>query len=314
MNRKRCLSCQAWKDGITPMLLAKQLHQTRKKKNNAANFVNHPSIDGSSSDKNTHPNVASTCIGTSKDEMTSPSKGRNKKWRVSLSSPPSLPLLPPSPQSHQLQPSSLSPLLSPRSSPPPSLHQPSSPPLLEEECCEIVVNKCRGVNEGFFRQMLPVFEFLRHTANEVLNWIQHPDRGREAFMNSKFATSKALCLPYYGSIMERVQNPERGFIFRRQECIEACDGKHHCCSACLSKRSNSRKEIKRLAKPLAECPGKRATIHSISNNPTWAAAEIRTLRETKRWLERQLAIDRLLMKELAVRGRVVPNSESGEQI
>ena len=79
MNRKRCLSCQAWKDGITPMLLAKQLHQTRKKKNNAANFVNHPSIDGSSSDKNTHPNVASTCIGTSKDEMTSPSKGRNKK-------------------------------------------------------------------------------------------------------------------------------------------------------------------------------------------------------------------------------------------
>jgi hypothetical protein len=164
MKRKRCSSCQAWKDGITPMLLAKQLHQTRKKKNNATNFINHHS-----SDENTHPNFVSTCIGTSKDETTSPSKGRNKKRRVSPSSPPSLPLLRSPPQSHLLQLPSSTPPLSPRSLPPPLLHQTSSHLLLEEECREVVVNKCRGVYEGSFGQALTVFaKLLRHTANEVL--------------------------------------------------------------------------------------------------------------------------------------------------
>jgi hypothetical protein len=115
-------------------------------------------------------------------------------------------------------------------------------------------------------------------------------------------------------IVERAQNPEEGFIFRRQECCEACNGKHQCCSACLSRRKNSRRTIQRLAKPPAECPGKRATIHNISNNPTWAAAEIRTLRETKRRLERQLAIEQLLVKELAENGKVVPNDETAKGI
>ena len=236
------------------------LKSREEKKNNAANIVNHPTSDGSSSDENTHPNNASTRIriGTSKDETTSPSKGRNKKRRVTPSSPPSLPLLPPSPQSHQLQSSPSIPLLPPRSSPPPSLHQPSLPLLPQEECREIVVNKCRGVYEGSFGQSLTVFaKSLRHTANEVLGWVQHPDRGLEAFANSIFATTRALCLPYYGMIVERAQKLEDGFMFRRQECTETCNGKHNCCSACLSRRSNSRKEIKRLAKPTAECPGKR---------------------------------------------------------
>ena len=210
-NRKRCSSCQAWKDGITPMHLAKQLRRARKKKNNAANFVNrrpNTNIDGSSFDENTHPNFASTRIGTSKDETTSPSKGRNKKRRVTPSSPPSSPLLPPSPQSHRLQP-----LSSTQPSSPPSLHQPSSPPVpeAEEECREIVVNKCCGVYAGCFGQALTFFaKCLRHTASEVLKWVQHPDRGLEAFMNSIFATSKALCLPYYGLNVERAENPAEG--------------------------------------------------------------------------------------------------------
>ena len=314
-NSKRCSSCRAWKAGITPFRKALKLREEEKINDNAANFVNrrpNTNIDGSSSDENTHPNFASTRIGTSKDETTSPSKGRNKKRRVTPSSPPSLPLLPPSPQSHRLQP-----LPSTQPSSPPSLHQPSSPlvPEAEEEGREIVVNKCRGVYAGCFGQALTFFaKCLRHTASEVLKWVQHPDKGVAAFMNSIFATSKALCLPFYGLTVERAENPAEGFIFRRQECCEACDGNHQCCSACLSKRKNSKKEIKRLAMPPAECPGKRATIHNISNNPTWAAAEIRTLRETKRRLERQLAIKQLLVKELAENGKVVPNDETAKGI
>jgi len=177
-NKRRCVSCRAWRDGIAP--------------SSAAGITIDDAHGGGGaafcSSENDAPNNASPRkVGSPKkrgEKRKSPSRG--------LGGMALHPLPPPSPP----------PLRSTRSVTPP-------PP-----------SQCRGVYGGFFGPALTfAAKSMEHTANQLRQWASEPDLGVKSFAKSILSTSRSICVPYQGVLLDRLINPREGFVFRAESCI-----------------------------------------------------------------------------------------------
>ena len=244
------------------------------------------------SDENDAPNNASPRkVGSPKkrgEKRKSPSKGLG-----GMVLNPLPPLLPP-----PLPPSSL-PLPLPA---PPITRSITPPPPLQ----------CRGVSEGFFGPALTfAAKSMEHTAKQLRQWAMEPDLGVKSFAKSMLSTSRSICIPYHGVLLDRASNLQEGFVFRAVSCSGNCsNGKR--CSHCTSKIYVSNK-VRGCIEHDVERVGKHATIANISRNPALAATEINTIRDENRRLRRQLA-HVVLMDAIDKDGAMFPEGIEGNQI
>jgi hypothetical protein len=137
-------------------------------------------------------------------------------------------------------------------------------------------SQCRGICDGFFGPALTFApKSMEHTANQLRQWAREPDLGVKSFANSILSTSRSICIPYQGILLDRTRNPREGFVFRAESCSGNCsNGKH--CSHCASKINVSRK-VRGCIEHVLKCAGKWAMITKISRNPALAVTEICTI-------------------------------------
>jgi hypothetical protein len=166
------------------------------------------------------------------------------------------------------------------------LPPPSPPPLrLTRSITPPPPLQCRGVCGGFFGPALTfAAKSMEHIANQLRQWASEPDLGVKSFAKSILSTSRSICVPYQGVLLDRTSNPREGFVFHAESCSVNCsNGKH--CSHCASKIIVSRK-VRGCIEPVFECVKKQATIAKISRNPALAATEICTIQHENRRLRR----------------------------
>ena len=112
---------------------------------------------------------------------------------------------------------------------------------------------------------------MEHTANQLWQWAKEPDLGVKSFANSILSTSRSICIPYQGVLLDRMSNPREGFVFRAKSCSGNCsNGKR--CSHCASK-TNVGNKVRESVQAIVECTrkqGKQARIKNISSNPVLA--------------------------------------------
>ena len=138
-----------------------------------------------------------------------------------------------------------------------------------------------------------------------------PDAGLRNFDESTLTQSWDMCLPFYGVLVSRADNPSNGFVFRSVNCSGDCSSGTHC-SSCASRIV--RKEIKlSFESDIQQRAGKSKMIQNIANNPILAANEIRTLRKKVRCLCSQLA-QNVLSTEIDKHGTHLPEGEVGDVI
>ena len=121
--------------------------------------------------------------------------------------------------------------------------------------------------------------------NYSQQWAREPDLRVKSFTNSILSTSRSICLPFQGVLLDRTSNPHEGFVFRAEFCSRNhSSGKH--CSHCASKTNVLFRKIIQSVEPIVivQCDGKQATAFSISRNPDMATREIRAIREEIRRL------------------------------
>ena len=158
---------------------------------------------------------------------------------------------------------------------------------------------------------------MQHTVNQLQQWAKEPDLGVKSFACSILSTSRSICLPYQGMILDRTSNSHEGFVFRAESCSGICSGQRFDsrlrCSFCDSQKKWGSEKIRQSIKPSTGCVGKRATIQNISMNPAMAAMEISKIREENRVLRRELA--RMVLQEAIEKdGAVLSEGASGDQI
>ena len=118
-----------------------------------------------------------------------------------------------------------------------------------------------------------------------------PNAGLRKFAESTIAQSWDMCLPFYGVLVSRADDPSNGFVFRSVNCSKDCSSGTRC-SSCASRIV--RQEIKfSVESDVQRCTAKRTTIKNIANNPVLAVTEIRTLRKEVTCLCSQLAQKKL---------------------
>jgi hypothetical protein len=107
--------------------------------------------------------------------------------------------------------------LSPSSSSPPSV----PPPLLA--CSTAPPKRCTGGYDGNFGTAIEfAARAYQHTAQKLLEMVRDPDAGIKRFTESALARSWVICLPIYGVLMSRADNPSDGFVFRSVSCSGDC--------------------------------------------------------------------------------------------
>lgn len=295
---KRCSSCHAWKDGVTP-LMASRLAKKKKKNNDAVLRLRRRLPV----DENANPNYPSPSSPyrnhVDKKQFIAPNQSSSRNVSLSPSS-----FCPPSPlESHPPTQPSVLPLLS-------SLH----PPLPVSLPPPMPLVECRGVYNGNFGQALILAgkSFL-HTGHEILRMARNADGGLKEFLASVLSKSRSICLPYCGVILHQAQNSEEGYIFRAETCDGGCPmigGRLQSCPTCLSRKSSTLANIRKLSnKSVMERAKECTTIKTISMNPELSAIEIKTLRAQVKRLERQVA-ERVLACDM----QEVPDAATGEQI
>ncbi len=145
---------------------------------------------------------------------------------------------------------------------------PPSPPALRPMCSITPSprSQCRGIYGGFFGPALTfAVKSMEHTANQLWQWARELDLGVKSFANSIISTSRCICIPYQGILLDRTSNPRVGFVFRAESCSRNCsNGKQ--CSHCASKINMSNK-VRESVESIVECSGKRARITTILRNP-----------------------------------------------
>jgi hypothetical protein len=182
-NKKRCFSCQAWRDGLAPLSEKGDTSTSGA----AASDVGLVEDDASCHDKNGVPNNASPCRGGSPTKSRgtkrkSPSQGLGRV--LCPSAPPSPPALCP-------------------------MHRITASPLSEY----------RGISNGFFGQALTfAARLMQHTVNQLQQWVKEPNLGVKSFASSILSTSRSICLPYQGMVLDRMSNPREGFVFHAKSC------------------------------------------------------------------------------------------------
>ncbi len=168
-KRKLYFSCQAWMDGLAP-LSAKGGTSTLGA---AASNVGLVDDNASCHDKNGVPSNAFPCRGGS------PTKSRGTKRKspsrglggvLCLSAPPSPPAL-----------------------------------CLMHRITASLPSECRGISDGFFGQALTfAARLMQHTVNQLQQWVKEPDLGVKSFASSILLTSRSICLPYQGMVLDRI--------------------------------------------------------------------------------------------------------------
>jgi hypothetical protein len=178
---KRCCSCQAWRDGIAP-LSARAHGDVCNKAGGVGNVGgNNAGSIGLSfcSSNNNSPNKASPRkVGTSQEKSgekrKSPSRGNGDV--------------------------AIGPTLSARL--PPALRR------IHSAIMPTLPLLCRGVHDGFFRKALTfAAKTMHHTANKLQQWAMESDLGVKSFADSILSTSRSICLPYHGALLNRAHNP-----------------------------------------------------------------------------------------------------------
>jgi hypothetical protein len=83
-------------------------------------------------------------------------------------------------------------------------------------------SECRGIyHVGFFGPVLTfAAKSMEHTANQLRQCAYKPDLGVKSFANSILSTSRSICIPYQGVLLDRTSNPREGFVF----CVKSWDG------------------------------------------------------------------------------------------
>ena len=83
-------------------------------------------------------------------------------------------------------------------------------------------SECRGIyHVGFFGPVLTfAAKSMEHTANQLRQCAYEPDLGVKSFANSILSTSRSICIPYQGVLLDRTSNPREGFVFR----VKSWDG------------------------------------------------------------------------------------------
>ncbi len=112
----------------------------------------------------------------------------------------------------------LPPLLPPPS-PPSSLPLPLPAPPITCSITPPPPLQCRGVSEGFFGPALTFdAKSMEHTAKQLRQWAMEPDLGVKSFAKSMLSTSRSICIPYHGVLLDRASNLQEGFVFRAVSC------------------------------------------------------------------------------------------------
>ena len=156
---------------------------------------------------------------------------------------------------------------------------------------------------------------MQHTVNQLQQWAKEPDLGVKSFDSSILSTSRSICLPYQGMILDRTSNSREGFVFRAKSCSGICSGQRFNsalrCSFCDSQKKWGSEKLRQSIKPSTGCVGKRATIQKISMNPAMVAMEISKIREENRRLRRELART-FLQEAIEKDGAVLSDGAAGD--
>ncbi len=213
-NKKRCSLCRAWRDGLAPLSAKGGGTSTSRA---AASDVGLVDDDATCHDKNGPPNNASP-----RRDDESPTKSRGGTKRKSSSQ-------------------GLGGVLCPST--------PPSPPALRpmHRITASLPSECRGISNGFFGQTLTfAARSMQHTVNQLQQWAKEPDLGVKSFASSLLSTSRSICLPYQGMVLNRTSNSREGFAFCAESCSGICSGQRFNsglqCSFCdLQKKWGSEK-------------------------------------------------------------------------
>ncbi len=146
----------------------------------------------------------------------------------------------------------------------PSLSSPPSvpPPLLA--CSTAPPKRCKGGYDGNFGTAIEfAARAYRHTAQKLSEMARDPDASIKRFTESALLPSRDICLPIYGVLMSRADNPSDGFVFRSVSCSGDCSfGRSLRCSNCA--KPNLMRNFKlSLKSDTDQCPGKTATIQKL---------------------------------------------------
>jgi len=70
-------------------------------------------------------------------------------------------------------------------------------------------SECRGIYRVGFFGPVPTFaaKSMEHTANQIRQWDKEPNLGVKSFANSILSTSRSICIPYQGVLLDRTSNP-----------------------------------------------------------------------------------------------------------
>ena len=129
---------------------------------------------------------------------------------------------------------------------------------------------------------------MEHTANQLWQWAKEPDLGVKSFANSILSTSRSICIPYQGVLLDRMSNPREGFVFRAKSCSGNCsNGKQ--CSHCASKTNVGNKVRDSVESSIVDCAEKQASTTKISSNPVLVAMKICMAQEEIKGLHCELA-------------------------
>ena len=163
---------------------------------------------------------------------------------------------------------------------------------------------CKGVYDGSFGAALSAAgRALVKTGQYLIEMASMPGAGVSAFANSVLATSRQMCLPYRGMIVERAADPEVGFVFRKEGCRGQCVDGSPRCDVCAAAQNNSRLYIQRAHDPNPERAHPGTNISAITADKEKARIEIERLRAELRKLKRKNArksLDKDLKKEWQV--------------
>jgi hypothetical protein len=174
-------------------------------------------------------------------------------------------------------------------------------------------SECKGIYRvGFFGPALTfAAKSMEHTANQLRQWAKEPDLGVKSFANSILSTSRSICIPYQGVLLDRTSNPREGFVFRAESCSGNCSNQKQCSH--YASKINVGNKVRESVQAIVECAGKQASITKISSNPVLAAMEICMAREEIRHLRREL-VWTVLQKTIEKDGAVLPDGAAGDQI
>ena len=115
---------------------------------------------------------------------------------------------------------------------------------------------CRGICNSFFGSTLTfAVKSMQHTANHLQQWARKPDFRVRSFTCSELSTSKSVCHPYHGVVLDRMSSPQEGFIF----CVKSCSRNGIIgpwCSYCIS-NINVKKKMDNPMSLLSSAPGSR---------------------------------------------------------